>query len=101
MRQLQHCIERVVALHPGGPVDFVDTCGNCDQRPERRQPDETAAAALGTALAYQDARAEFEREYLRRLLEAAGGNVSEAARMSGIPRQNLYVRIKRWGTVTE
>ena len=30
----------------------------------------------------------------------AGGNVSEAARLSGIPRQNLYVRMKRWGVVT-
>jgi transcriptional regulator of acetoin/glycerol metabolism len=34
------------------------------------------------------------------LLDAAGGNVSEAARLGGIPRQNLYVRMKRWGIVT-
>ena len=45
--------------------------------------------------------ADFERDYLRRLLDAAGGNVSEAARLSGIPRQNFYVRMKRWGIVTE
>jgi len=48
-------------------------------------------------LSYQEARAEFEREYLQRLLDATGGNVSEAARLSGIPRQNFYVKVKRWG----
>jgi transcriptional regulator of acetoin/glycerol metabolism len=52
-------------------------------------------------LAYQEARANFEQGYLKGLLEAASGNVSEAARLSGIPRQNLYVRMKRWGIVTE
>jgi len=48
-------------------------------------------------LSYQKERAVFERDYLTRLLEQAEGNVSEAARLSGIPRQNLYVRMKRWG----
>ncbi|MBP0651950.1 hypothetical protein J8J40_33305, partial [Mycobacterium tuberculosis] len=39
--------------------------------------------------------------YMERLLRAADGNISEAARLSGIPRQNLYVRMKRWNTVTD
>jgi transcriptional regulator of acetoin/glycerol metabolism len=56
-----------------------------------------SAAELG----YQEARASFEQAYLKGLLAAAGGNVSEAARLSGIPRQNLYVRMKRWGFVTD
>jgi transcriptional regulator of acetoin/glycerol metabolism len=30
-------------------------------------------------------------------MKDAGGNIFEAARLSGIPRQNLYVRMKRWG----
>jgi two-component system, NtrC family, response regulator AtoC len=34
---------------------------------------------------------------MERLLEVTGGNVSEAARVSGIARQNLYARLKRWG----
>lgn len=96
VRELQHCIERVVALQPDGPIDAIHLSPTCDvvaelvqEIPQRVQP-----------LAYQDARAEFEREYMRRLLDAAGGNMSEAARCSGIPRQNLYVRMKRWGFVT-
>ena len=98
VRELQHCIERVVALQPGGAIDAIHLSPTTDLRPDDGHPDSPAPAQ---ALAYPDARAEFEREYLRRLLEAAGGNVSEAARLSGIPRQNLYVRMKRWGFVTD
>ncbi|WP_394756902.1 sigma-54-dependent transcriptional regulator [Rhodoferax sp.] len=98
VRELQHCIERVVALEPDGVIDarhLRPTCG------EQTGPGTQDSALSLPALAYQDARAEFERDYMRRLLEAAGGNMSEAARSSGIPRQNLYVRMKRWGFVTD
>jgi DNA-binding NtrC family response regulator len=94
VRELQHCIERAVALHAGGPIDRLHLFPAGEHA-------EHAAPAAAAALGYQDARAEFERDYLRRLLDGAGGNVSEAARVSGIPRQNLYVRMKRWGIVTE
>ena len=94
VRQLKHCIERTVALHPGGLIDAVHLDLSSDA---------PAASIHGAAqaLGYQDARAQFEREYLKRVLEAARGNVSEAARISGIPRQNLYVKAKRWGFVIE
>jgi transcriptional regulator with GAF, ATPase, and Fis domain len=98
VRELQHCIERVVALLPGGTIDAIHLSPTCDPRPVVGQIEPVAPAQ---ALAYQEARTEFERDYLRRLLEAAGGNISEAARLSGTPRQNLYVRMKRWGFVTE
>jgi len=93
VRQLQHCIERAVALHAGGPLDAMHLfpAGAPPQSAVAGQP--ASAATLG----YQEARADFERGYLSRLLEATGGNVSEAARLSGIPRQNFYVKVKRWG----
>jgi DNA-binding NtrC family response regulator len=98
VRELQHCIERVVALQPGGAIDAIHLSLTSDHRSEDGQPDGSDPARN---LAYQDARAEFERLYLRHLFDAAGGNISEAARLSGIPRQNLYVRMKRWGFVTD
>ena len=98
VRELQHCIERVVALQPGGAIDAIHLSPTCNASPEVDQLD---SATPAQALAYQEARAEFERDYLRHLLDAAGGNISEAARLSGVPRQNLYVRMKRWGFVTD
>lgn len=97
VRQLQHCIERAVALHAGGPIDSLHLFP--DGKPVASALDAAAPAMI--AASYQDARGDFERDYFRQLLAAAGGNVSEAARLSGIPRQNLYVRMKRWGIVTD
>lgn len=103
VRELQHCIERAVALHSGGTIDATHLGSSSESRAE----DATAVASTATGdtaeagLAYQSARAEFERAYLRGLMDAAGGNMSEASRLSGIPRQNLYVRMKRWGFVAE
>lgn len=98
VRQLQHCIERAVALHPGGPIDTLHLFPADTPATGTARCDDCATVA---ALGYQDARADFERDYFRRLLDAAGGNISEAARLGGIPRQNLYVRMKRWGIVTD
>jgi DNA-binding NtrC family response regulator len=98
VRELQHCIERAVALHAGGPIDVLHLFPGGAPATGKTPADATAATS---ALGYQDARGNFEREYLRRLLAAAGGNMSEAARLGGIPRQNLYVRMKRWGIVTD
>lgn len=90
VRQLRHAIERVVALHPGGPV----TAAHLEQlEPDTAPP----CPAPGPVLPYEEERARFERDYMERLLDAARGNVSEAARISGIARQNVHARLKRWG----
>lgn len=99
VRELQHCIERVVAMHTGGPIDamHLDFPAPLPQDIQNHADDALACAA--SAVGYQEARAEFERDYLQRLMDQAQGNVSAVARLSGIPRQNLYVRMKRWGIV--
>jgi len=105
VRQLQHLIERVVALHEAGPVSGADLepcLGGRDDCPGGR-PGARSASASGSPPApaplrsYREERESFERDYLQRLLRDAAGNVSEAARLSGIARQNLYVRMKRFG----
>jgi two-component system, NtrC family, response regulator AtoC len=99
VRQLQHCIERCVALHPGGVVDALHLFPAGTPCPEwGGSPTDDQKHQVNS---YEEARASFEQEYLAKLLNVAGGNVSEAARLSGIPRQNLYVRMKRWGVVAD
>ena len=40
----------------------------------------------------------FERSYLRAILEAAGGNMTKAARMAGIDRMYLHRLVQKHGT---
>ena len=98
VRELQHCVERLVALQTDGAIDasHLGFVGE-DSRPVGATP----APGLSPPSAYQEARAAFEHDYMTRLVQSVRGNMSEAARASGIPRQNLYVRMKRWGIVIE
>jgi two-component system response regulator AtoC len=60
-----------------------------------------AVAATDAPLSFREAREKFEREYFTRILQLAGGNVSEAARQSGIARQNFYSHVERLGIVAK
>ncbi len=94
IRQLENAMERAVALHSGGALtssDFEDLGSISPNAALRSTPSREGIAP------YHQERQEFERTYLERLMRASGGNVTEAARLSGIPRQSIYVRMKRWG----
>jgi two-component system response regulator GlrR len=47
--------------------------------------------------AFDDARREFERDYLLRLLQMTGGNVSQAARVAQRNRTEFYKLLARHG----
>ena len=83
VRQLQHLIERLSILAPEGRID---------------------ASAVGNALESMDPKdhsgetlADTEAEQIRRVLAAAGGNKSRAARILGIERKTLYRKLERIG----
>lgn len=93
VRELKHTIERAVVINGAGPVSTADL-GIAHT--------ELASSVLPTRpLPYREARVRFEREYFGQLLQAADGNVSEAARLSGVARQNIYVHLERAGVVTK
>jgi two-component system, NtrC family, response regulator AtoC len=52
-------------------------------------------------LPYREARLQFERSYFTNLLQAADGNVSEASRISGVARQNIYGHMERADVVSK
>ncbi len=47
-------------------------------------------------LAYADAKDEFDKIYLTNLLESTNGDVTQASSKSGIARQNLYEKFKKY-----
>jgi DNA-binding NtrC family response regulator len=81
VRQLQHIIERLSILAPGGRIDEAAV----RQAIQASQPREQAGESL----------ADTEAEQIRRVLAATGGNKSRAAKVLGIERKTLYRKLER------
>jgi len=101
IRELRNVIERSVVLADGPQLteaDVVDTLAN-----EREIKTFPGIHAGDHVADYSDAREEvidsFDREYFQRLLSLYQGNLSEAARKSGIGRKTLYNKLKRIGII--
>jgi DNA-binding NtrC family response regulator len=92
VRELKHTIERAVVINSGTPIAAADLGISTPAE----------APVLPThPLPYREAHLRFERTYFSHLLQAAAGNVSEASRLSGIARQNIYGHLERAGVDTK
>jgi DNA-binding NtrC family response regulator len=91
VRELQNCLERAVAVTRGEEIAV-------DDLPERVRDHRSA-----NVLVVADDPTELvplevvERRYVLRVLEAAGGNKSVAARILGLDRKTLYRRLESYG----
>jgi transcriptional regulator with PAS, ATPase and Fis domain len=83
VRQLQHLIERLTILAPGGRLTGEEV------REAIRMS--TGGDANGETLA------ETEADQIRKVLTATNGNKSRAARILGIERKTLYRKLERMG----
>lgn len=84
VRELANTIERAVIVSSGARIEVNDL-------PE---PIRTAVGALRRR-AQPPSLAEVEAEYVAEILAAAKGNKTEAARILGISRKNLYEKLAR------
>ncbi|MBM3726429.1 MAG: sigma-54-dependent Fis family transcriptional regulator [Acidobacteria bacterium] len=83
-RELRNIVERMAILSPDAVIGM-------DSIPYEVREAGPAASSLS------DAREAAEREEIRRALEGAGWNVSEAARRLGIDRTNLHKKMRSLG----
>jgi DNA-binding NtrC family response regulator len=94
VRELENCMERAVALTRFDQITVEDLPGKIrDYRPSHIV---VASDDLSDLVTLD----EVERRYVLRVLEAAGGNKSEAARILGLDRKRLYRMLERWGTTS-
>jgi two-component system response regulator HydG len=93
VRELENTMERAVAVAEGAEIVEDDIRGLSVDPRNVFMPEGLNDGVRPYALA----RADFERNYLRILLKAVSGNISEASRISGIARQNLYQKLKKLG----
>jgi two-component system, NtrC family, response regulator AtoC len=90
VRELLHALERAVALSRGRTIGL-------DHLPPDLQgsrASQAAASPPGDMEPLGEAVAAFEREYIQRALEKAGGHRTRAAALLGISRKNLWERLR-------
>jgi two-component system response regulator GlrR len=56
-----------------------------------------AGATDGPIKPLTEAKEEFERNYLKELLELSGGNISRASQMAGRYRADFYKLLRKYG----
>jgi transcriptional regulator with PAS, ATPase and Fis domain len=85
VRELENAIERAVVLTRRNRIDIEDLPGE-------------VGLAVPDAVAATDVRplAEVERDYIKSVLRAVGGNRSQAAQKLGIGEATLYRKIKQF-----
>ena len=100
VRQLKNEIQRAVAMSPpGGTIESPHlspeigaTHPPASGSPSRR----SAAAPVNLAAAVE----QVERDLIQAALDRSGGNISETARMLGLTRRGLYLKLRRLGLET-
>ena len=109
VRQLRNFAERLTVFHPGEALSaegamklLVDASreaalGDAQPSPSTTPPgfplpEENGSVPLRPLA---EARADFEREYVRRALLATEGNITKAAELLGLARENLSRKIKQ------
>jgi two-component system response regulator AtoC len=94
VRELLHALERAVALSRGGEIRLEHLPADLAAASRPAPP---AAGAAGDMPPLGEAVAAFEREYIHRALEKAGGHRTRAAALLGISRKNLWERLRDGG----
>lgn len=93
VRELQNCIERAVALAQFDHIGVEDLPERIGAFRPTAIPVEVTDAKDAKDFLPMD---EIEHRYIRRVLDAVGGNKASAARVLGFDRRTLYRKLDRW-----
>src|SRR5205807_1460395 len=87
VRELRNLLERVAYLCPHDRIEAADLTFVL-------RPGDAAEVDRYADLHLAEATKMFEREHIQRAIERAGRNMSEAAKLLGLYRPNLYRKMK-------
>ena len=97
VRELQNLIEKVVVLGDESVIDVETNSSKSRIDLENKQFISDGMLDMDYKSAKEMILKSFEREYFSVLLKRANGNLSEAARISGMHRKNLFVKLRDLG----
>jgi Nif-specific regulatory protein len=93
VRELRNLMERLAYLHPGERVEAEDLAFILNPTPED-------SLLVGIDLPLTEATEKFQVDYIKKNIERARGNMSEAAKRMGLHRSNLYRKLRQLGLPT-
>jgi transcriptional regulator with PAS, ATPase and Fis domain len=97
VRELQNLIEKVVVLDDEGVIDVETGSNKTNIALENKQFISDGMLNMDYKSAKEMIIESFEKEYFTTLLKRADGNISEAARIAGMHRKNLFVKLRDLG----
>jgi DNA-binding NtrC family response regulator len=97
VRELQNLIEKVIILEDESVFQSASAKFPMRSRLENEKFIEDGMMAMKYKEAKEILLKSFERKYFEGLLEKTSGNMSEAARLAGMHRKNLYLKLKELG----
>jgi len=101
VRQLKNEIQRAVAMSaPGGTIEAQNLSpeiGATTHVPAGATAVGSASRTPRAAANLADAIEEVERELIQAALNGSSGNISQAARVLGLTRRGLYLKLRRLG----
>jgi transcriptional regulator with GAF, ATPase, and Fis domain len=90
VRELRNLMERLAYLTAAEQIDVEDLAFILSPRGEKLQ-------AVDLSRPLSGATAEFQTQYIRRMIESSRGNMSHAADRLGLHRSNLYRKMRQLG----
>jgi len=102
VRQLRNEIQRAVAMSPSGGLIEPEHLSPdlAAPVPDRRAPQDSAKATLAAPLQPGNLASvveRIERDLITATLTSTSGNISETARVLGLTRRGLYLKMRRLG----
>ena len=99
VRQLKNEIQRLVAMGaPGRPIDKTNLSPELVATTlPGGAPDTHSARPRRAGQTLAGAVEDLEREFIQDAMSRASGNISEAARILGLTRRGLYLKLQRLG----
>jgi len=88
VRELRNLMERVAFLTAGEKVEADDLAFILS-------PEREAGGEPSLDIGLGEATKQFQQEYIRRCIKRVKGNMSEAARLMGLHRSNLYRKMRQ------
>ncbi len=89
VRELKNSVERGVILSKSGELQLDHILPMKDQTSQNSSEQQDIYDSI-LSLSYSEAKEEFEKNYLLKLLSASGGNIAQAARIAGKFRSDIY-----------